>query len=147
MSNPSPSSPPLGVSKDIQKLVDEFDSIVTHNARLEGAEDPTTSAEDQSDYTTEDEAKSALLTAIAALEAQVPQWQPIATAPKDGTPILTAIAGFVPSVNMWIDYGGRAGWGTDPEEFVQEEHFQAYWESTRYEPSHWMPLPPFPTGP
>lgn len=72
-------------------------------------------------------------------------WQPIETAPKDGTEILA----YYPScqnepcirvVSWWGGYecetcGARAleGWGGDkPYDFG------------RWQPTHWMPLPPFP---
>jgi len=64
-------------------------------------------------------------------------WQPIDTAPKDGTPIL----GFIPSyyqgkggmvVAVWMDFSDRPGWYSEI--------------SSVHEPTHWMPLPPAPTG-
>jgi hypothetical protein len=66
------------------------------------------------------------------------QWLPIATAPKDGTPVL----GFMPSyyqgkggqsVILWMDTNGRGGRWFD----------NRAWET---EPTHWMALPDPPTA-
>jgi hypothetical protein len=63
------------------------------------------------------------------------QWQPIETAPRDGTNILAIVSGnhpdsgeaFTPEVVFWrIDQWWNDCWGYD---------------STDYEPTHWMPLP------
>lgn len=64
-------------------------------------------------------------------------WQPISTAPKDGTWILAIIAGFwemnipyIPDVVSWNDESG--GWN-----FCEEEgEIDKDWK-----PTHWMPLP------
>lgn len=63
------------------------------------------------------------------------EWQPIETAPKDGTRILAIVAGrhpdtgepFIPDVVEWD--GGR--W------------FSENWwdDNALYSPTHWMPLP------
>jgi len=60
-------------------------------------------------------------------------WQPISTAPKDGTPILAYQPSTVPD-EIWI---GVAAWDTDHGEG---------WKIDRYDilemrPTHWMPLP------
>lgn len=68
-------------------------------------------------------------------------WQPIETAPKDGTAILTVVAGFEPSVSQWVDRKVKARWCIDPETFMEQAHFEEYFWNTRYEPTHWMPLP------
>lgn len=63
------------------------------------------------------------------------EWQPIDTAPKDGTTIL-AVDGDVIAVvwwsvacdpAQWRDFGGLGAGGIDP-----------------FEPTHWMPLPEAP---
>lgn len=57
-------------------------------------------------------------------------WQPIVTAPKDGTWVLTLVNGFVPDVCFW-----NGAWCTD-------ENIDP--ATVYYEPTHWMPLPPPP---
>jgi len=70
------------------------------------------------------------------------EWQPIETAPKDGTPVLGYADGGIATVT-WIQsttYGAWAGsWGlllpgTDSENLM-------WW------PTHWMPLPAPPAEP
>lgn len=79
-----------------------------------------------------------LLTAIAALEAQVPQWQPIETVPKDKFVLLIhgmgryVVAEFVTRLGRWIAFNS-----TSPDTLWLDG----------FPPSHWMPLPPSPTGP
>lgn len=63
-------------------------------------------------------------------ERQRDQWQPIETAPKDGTPILAADKGPYPFVAEWF-IGGRNWIGADGR----------YWQ-----PDRWMPLPAAPKG-
>ena|SRR6478752_6943815 len=67
------------------------------------------------------------ITAILA-ERQRSQWQPIETAPKDGTPILAADSGPFPFVVEWFA-GGRAWIAADGR----------YWS-----PIYWQPLPTVP---
>ena len=56
------------------------------------------------------------------------EWQPIGTAPKDGTHILTCEDGYI-VVAMWFVYhGGRSQWETVDGE-------------SEIDPTHWMPLP------
>jgi hypothetical protein len=56
-------------------------------------------------------------------------WQPIETAPKDGTHILIYDAYGECSVVYWFTYdnGNDCGWTYDGGD--------------RFDPSHWMPLP------
>ena len=58
------------------------------------------------------------------------EWQPIETAPKDGTPVLGYRDGDMATVE-W-----RATWG----EWVLAVP-GAYAEDDDWKPSHWMPLP------
>lgn len=65
-------------------------------------------------------------------------WQPISTAPKDGTWILAIVTGFVPSVVQWNSAYGR--WLKE----VEEDWDEAVWVEVVdgvYSPDHWMPLP------
>lgn len=65
-------------------------------------------------------------------------WQDIATARKDGMPILLfmgnymAVGGWAPSLNKWTLAG------ENNEDIVVDGHY-AY-----ISPTHWMPLPPPP---
>lgn len=70
-------------------------------------------------------------------------WQDIATAPKDGTFVLTCIGDspWLPAISHWGSYAGVTRWGADPETFMEEDHFMNYWTDCHYEPTHWQPLP------
>jgi hypothetical protein len=72
-------------------------------------------------------------------------WQPIETAPKDGTPILgtdgARLARFhwhtytwPRQSSIWLQHGCTA-WSEE----VDVHNFEGTWES--FEPTHWMPLP------
>ncbi len=52
-------------------------------------------------------------------------WQPIETAPRDGTPIMLGFAGAGVSSGLWW----RGGWARGPA------------EQNDLSPTHWMPLP------
>ena len=69
------------------------------------------------------------------------QWQPIETAPKDGTYILCIVNNSRPSIVHWGCYFDKGMFGCDPETFMSEEEFEDYWNNVSYEPTHWMPLP------
>lgn len=65
----------------------------------------------------------------AELEAALPQWQPIETAPKDNTPILVPTNAHSDGIVIvrWYTYNGLAAW----RDWDEDVHF----------PTHWMPLP------
>jgi hypothetical protein len=75
--------------------------------------------------------------AAALLEPVGEPWQPIETAPKDGTSVLVAGR---------HNYVGQA-------RFVDRDWYEANndpgdaWGGPLMPPSHWMPLPPAPTDP
>jgi hypothetical protein len=78
-------------------------------------------------------------------------WQPIATAPKDGTPVLLYLSGEAPDSAIEIgvylipENGGDVGWHTlwDHTPLDGNRHGKA---GVRWEPpTHWMPLPSQPT--
>ena len=69
------------------------------------------------------------------------EWQPIETAPRDGKDILAVRGQWQPCIVRWMTIKGESKWTPDPEGFCADEHFFAHWETTRYEPTHWMPLP------
>lgn len=76
-----------------------------------------------------------LLLKVEGLEAG---WQPIETAPKDGTTILTCMG-----LHDWdIEICKFATWHPDVP-------VRAYWRNTlngqKTEPKYWIPLPPRPT--
>lgn len=63
-------------------------------------------------------------------------WQPIETAPKDGTEILLYFRfGHIENGSFVKDRLGYGQWNT-----FYRTHCSSRWE-TPYEPSHWMPLP------
>jgi hypothetical protein len=69
-------------------------------------------------------------------------WQPLETAPKDGTQI-RAFDGEAIAAVMWIedcDFDGGYGW---TDRTVASWGMQHYWQM---KPTHWMPLPPPPDG-
>ena len=71
--------------------------------------------------------------AQAAIAAALPQWQPIETAPKDGSRLLVSEGGAVQIVAWRALHSGRENWGPDDGESV-------YCDGA-FKPSHWMPLP------
>ena len=79
--------------------------------------------------------------AVAA-EREECGWQPIETAPKDGTQILAYIHiddGDI-GVMKWMDFGqGLALW-------VWSDELMGEVDPDPYQPTHWMPLPPPPSA-
>jgi hypothetical protein len=61
--------------------------------------------------------------------ASVDGWQPIATAPRDGTPIIGHWCGYKRPCVMWWNFA--------------DEAFES-WTDRNEDPSHWLPLPPKP---
>jgi hypothetical protein len=64
-----------------------------------------------------------------AAEGLTMQWQPIETAPKDGTCVLL----FYPDLmirSVVVGWYGSEGWVSD-----------GFWVLDKLKPSHWMPLP------
>lgn len=77
----------------------------------------------------------------------LPEWRPIATAPKDGSLILTVVTGWQPGIYKWFAFeegGGR--WTPDPECFLEEAHLGEWIDGNSYDPTHWMPIPKGPTA-
>ena len=83
----------------------------------------------------------------AGLTARVlsSEWQPIETAPKDGTLLLLIMVGFEPAVGAYYSHG----WDYQTEDcFAEYDHWLAYLENRGvWKPTHWMPLPTPPTNP
>lgn len=69
------------------------------------------------------------------------EWQPIETAPKDGTYILAIVAGnhpstglpYVPDVVLFRD----GFW-------LVSDGYQDEYDDENWKPTHWMPIPPPP---
>lgn len=76
--------------------------------------------------------------ARAAVKAMGSGWQPIETAPKDGTWFIAVARGYVPAVVHWIN---------DEQCFSEEECTPRFHEHD-WPLTHWMPLPapPEPTA-
>jgi hypothetical protein len=71
-------------------------------------------------------------------------WQPIKTAPKDGTKILAVIPGFLVSTAWWFpDY--QKWMTTDAEDYPDIDSWEATVADTEYLPEYWMPLPEAPS--
>ena len=68
-------------------------------------------------------------------------WQPIETAPKDGTWVLTIIKGYIPSVSHW-NACYRKWLIVSPEDHGDET--MEILTDGEYNPTHWMPLPAAP---
>jgi hypothetical protein len=68
-------------------------------------------------------------------------WQPIASAPRDGTFVLTKAGSWQPCITHFATYDGRTRWGASPEGFMTEAEFLRYWHEVSYAPTEWMPLP------
>lgn len=71
-------------------------------------------------------------------------WQPIETAPKDGTKV------DLWGVNMlsWDKHGERivnVGWGAVVCWFGVEREDWRHGRGEDFKPTHWMPIPPAPT--
>jgi hypothetical protein len=81
---------------------------------------------------------------LAAMRPSPPPgaWQPIETAPKDGTLILTVVAGWQPGIFRWDEIGR---WTPDPESFLNASDLGEWIDGNEYNPTHWMPLPTGPT--
>ena len=78
-----------------------------------------------------------IMRARAALAKARGEWQPIETAPKDGTPILCAWEGQPFDAAIMHYEGGMFGVLTHEMDFIVRPDAQ---------PTHWMPLPKPPKG-
>lgn len=73
------------------------------------------------------------------------RWLPIDSAPRDGTKVLMVKVGFVPAVAWW-DSERQSFDYVEACTFAEYEHWQAYLDmDCRWDPTHWMPLPPPPS--
>ena len=63
-------------------------------------------------------------------KTEVPNWRPIETAPKDGTPVLLGFPGYLHAMHGHYEDGI---WGQLDSDFG--------FEHLPTQPTHWMPLP------
>lgn len=84
----------------------------------------------------------------AATERATPQWQDIATAPKDGTPVLLwglwagEVSGPLKSPKVEVGYYGKGGDYPGFDWCATGGDYYGVWGN----PTHWMPLPTPPEG-
>lgn len=81
---------------------------------------------------------------FALIVALTPQWQPIESAPRDGTFFLAVVKGFAPAVAQWTTDFRPEGEFTflEPGMFADESHWDEMVAQTDpWEPTHWQPLP------
>lgn len=86
---------------------------------------------------------------MALIAALTPQWQPISTAPRDGTFILAVCKGFTPAAAQWTTDFRPEGEFTflEPGMFAAEDHWEEMLAQTDpWQPTHWLPLPAPPEG-
>lgn len=81
-----------------------------------------------------------LITLAVAKEREECGWQPIETAPKDGTNVLLINRKGNQAAGLWMNSLLGVGWylrgGNQPDTFFNDHHG----------PTHWMPLPPPPSA-
>ena len=65
-------------------------------------------------------------------------WQPIATAPKDGTRILLAVAG----ERLTCECVGA--WSERRDQWYDVDYGHVLWDTNKF--THWMPLPDHPAS-
>ena len=72
------------------------------------------------------------------LEARTHDWQPIETAPRDGTPIRLRSPSYAPAQPLWWDKKKRR-WATWT--FAVARRIEGWWDEEEEAPTHWMPIP------
>ena len=73
------------------------------------------------------------------------KWQPIETAPKDGTELLLVVAGFIPSTGRFETEFEK--WMTiSCEDFDDDDAWENAAINSDYSPTHWMHLPDVPNA-
>jgi hypothetical protein len=82
------------------------------------------------------QSKETLRSEMTKIIVEYSQWQPIATAPRDGTIIdLLTLGGSIAANEWWIDDDGESFWSCD-----YDDKFITHWRPV-------MPLPSPPTTP
>jgi hypothetical protein len=66
------------------------------------------------------------------------EWQPIETAPLDGTPVRLKSENFAPAEAFWWS-DKFAVWQT--RVFAVAASYSAWWDELAEQPSHWKPIP------
>lgn len=78
------------------------------------------------------------LSALLSLAEERPDWQPIATAPKDGTEILLWEDGLdEPAIGAFISFADVGG----PPEGYHDGWYDTMQGTCEFTPTHWQPLP------
>lgn len=86
--------------------------------------------------------------AVSAYLAATGRWQPIESAPKDGTFFLATNGGHFPFVTAYDD--GEDVWFTRNQHWESDERMAAKLRNVparQWTPTHWMPLPAPPEAP
>lgn len=100
---------------------------------MELVQEYASASESFPDYATMREVRESWTAIEAKLRELLPVWQPIETAPKDGTHVLTSSMG-QPIVIHWAEHGTYSSW-----ELTYGDD-STLW----FEPTNWMPLPKAP---
>lgn len=130
-------------------VVDHADAVATNWMALPsapGAPPPATDGALESEGLVQ-----ATVQGNGSVTLPVCQWQPIETAPKDGTwvlclakratvPVIASHQFSTGGIGRWIDKDASDFSGHDDP----SEAWIEYWNSNSYTPTHWMPLPPRP---
>jgi hypothetical protein len=72
--------------------------------------------------------------------AMAMDWQPIETAPKDGTQVLF----YAPAPSIFIAPSVANSWPLPKSQQAQMIAAGADWPNAKWNPTHWMPLPAAP---
>ena len=78
---------------------------------------------------------------MAEMVDPMSEWQPIETAPRDGSKMLLCVAGFEPAVGRYDRQRGMFDY-LQEEDMPDDAAWQRCLESNpRWDVTHWMPLP------
>lgn len=122
------------------RLVVEYDDLLRN---FTGPVDTITAGENAAIDAAYDKMVAAAIDALVPHDEQPTSgWQPIDTAPKDGTKILLCLTGYQPVVGY---FDGEQWEYQERGDFVEEDHWFAWQEQTGvWRPDNWMPLPAAP---
>lgn len=129
--NPTPSALPDGVVEALRKIASwKHDTLGERTGNEPKSTEDFDRGSRMAFYRCAHAAEEAL--SIIAQGGAVSGWQPIATAPKDGTHVLACVAGSDRSMGEAFYWEGA--WRT----WDGENHTRTYYEPA---PTHWQPLP------